>query len=199
MKIGIFGGTFNPPHKGHRFLVDTAVRRLRFDRVILIPSSIPPHKEVDDNDPAHRLAMTRLAFPDYEVSDMEITREGKSYTVDTLRLLHRDNPGARLYFLCGSDMFLTMEMWKEPESIFAMATIVTLARKRREYLRLVCKSIYFAFKYRAKSRVLLVRPLDMSSSDIRHGGIAKDGVTEEVRRYISDHNLYGGYTDGRDC
>lgn len=191
MKVGIFGGTFNPPHKGHRFLVDAVMKRMNFDRMIIIPSYMPPHKDVDNNTPEHRLAMTRLAFPDYIVSDMELMRKGRSYTVDTLRALEKEYPGARLYFLCGSDMFLSMEKWKDPASIFSMATIVTISRERRIYLKLLLKKLYFKVKYRAKSRIIFIKPLVLSSSDLRNGSADFSQVESAVCQYIFDHKLYG--------
>ena len=191
MKVGIFGGTFNPPHKGHRFLVDAVMKRMNFDRMIIIPSYMPPHKDVDNNTPEHRLAMTRLAFPDYIVSDMELIRKGRSYTVDTLRALEKEYPGARLYFLCGSDMFLSMEKWKDPASIFSMATIVTISRERRTYLKLLLKKLYFKVKYRAKSRIIFIKPLVLSSSDLRNGSADFSQVEPAVYQYIFDHKLYG--------
>ena len=191
MKVGIFGGTFNPPHKGHRFLVDAVMKHMNFDRMIIIPSYMPPHKDVDNNTPEHRLAMTRLAFPDYIVSDMELIRKGRSYTVDTLRALEKEYPGARLYFLCGSDMFLSMEKWKDPASIFSMATIVTISRERRTYLKLLLKKLYFKVKYRAKSRIIFIKPLVLSSSDLRNGSADFSQVEPAVCQYIFDHKLYG--------
>ena len=191
MKVGIFGGTFNPPHRGHRFLVDTVMRHMKFDRMIIIPSYMPPHKTVDNNAPEHRFEMTRLAFPDYIVSDMELTRKGRSYTVDTLCALEKEYPGATLYFLCGSDMFLSMEEWRNPALIFSMATIVTVARERRLYLKLLLKKLYFKLKYRAKSRILFIKPFILSSSDLRNGEADFSQVEPAVYRYISDHKLYG--------
>jgi nicotinate-nucleotide adenylyltransferase len=191
MKIGIFGGTFNPPHNGHRFLVDTVMRRMKFDRMIIVPSYLPPHKDVENNEPTHRLKMTQLAFPEHTVSDMELIRKGKSYTVDTLRTLAAENPGAELYFLCGSDMFLTMEQWREPASIFSLATIITIARERRIYLKLLIKKLCFYFKYRARCRILYVKPVVLSSSDIREGHVDMNYIDSKVCQYIQEHKLYG--------
>lgn len=191
MKVGIFGGTFNPPHKGHRFLADTVMKHMKLDRMIIVPSYMPPHKDVDNNAPEHRLAMTRLAFPDYVVSDMELIRKGRSYTVDTLRALKQEYPGATLYFLCGSDMFFSMDEWKDPASIFSMATIVTISRERRLYLKLLLKKLYFKLKYRAKSRIIFIKPIVLSSSDLRNGKADFSQVEPAVHQYISDHKLYG--------
>ena len=190
MKIGIFGGTFNPPHNGHRFLVDHVARRMKFDRMIIIPSYLPPHKEVTQNDPEHRLAMTRLAFPDYTVSDMELVRKGKSFTVDTLRILSRENPGDSLYFLCGSDMFLSMESWRDPAGIFSLATIVTVARERWVYPKLLWKKWYYYRKYRAHCKIIFIQPYVLSSSEIRCNKVSMDQVSPAVKHYIMEHKLY---------
>ncbi len=192
MKIGIFGGTFNPPHKGHRFLLEQINKRMEFDRMIIIPSSIPPHKEVAENQPEHRLAMTRLAFPDYMVSDMELSRKGKSFTVDTLRILAKEHPGDRLYFLCGSDMFLSMETWREPKAVFSLATIVTAARERGIYPKLLLKKWYYAIKYHAHCKVLRIKPMVLSSSDIREGELAPEWLDPAVDQYIREYHLYSG-------
>lgn len=190
MKIGVFGGTFNPPHKGHRFLLDRVVEQIRLDRVIVIPSYLPPHKTVADNDPAHRFEMARLAFPDHEVSSIELERKGKSYTVDTLRQLTQQYPNNQLYLICGSDMFLSLGTWREPASIFSMATVVTAAREKHVFMKLWMKKIFYILKYRACCRVLYMQPLTVSSSEIRDGLADVDMVEPAVWQYIQEHQLY---------
>ena len=192
MNIGIFGGTFNPPHKGHRLLLDCVVDKANLDRVIVIPSYMPPHKAVADNDPAHRFAMARLAFPDYEVSDIELQRKGKSYTVDTLRQLQEQYPSDRLHLICGSDMFLSLRAWRESASIFAMATIVTAAREKHILWKLWLKKVYYLFKYRARCRIIFIKPLSVSSSEIRDGLVERDLVEPAVWQYMQEHQLYHG-------
>lgn len=194
MKIGVFGGTFNPPHNGHIQLLKRIEKRLKLDRVIVIPSNLPPHKEVAENYPVHRINMARLAFPDYEVSDMEITRGGKSYTYMTLEELHEMNPGDKLYFICGSDMFLTFDEWKNPERIFKVATVVTSARDKREYLSLLKKKLFLKKKYKAKTDIVFMKPYVLSSTDIRlavnDGESITDDVPEGVMAYIKENGLY---------
>ncbi len=175
--------------------MEQVTRRMRFDRMIIVPSSIPPHKEVVKNQPEHRLAMTRLAFPDYDVSDMEIMRKGKSFTADTLRILAKEHPGDQLYFICGSDMFLSMGTWKEPEVIFSLATIVTAARERGVYHKMLIKKWYYAIKYRARCKVLRLKPIVLSSSDIRKGESHFDRLDPAVKQYIREHQLYCGEND----
>lgn len=190
MKIGIFGGTFNPPHKGHRLLLDRVVEKAGLDRVIVIPSYMPPHKTVADNDPTHRFEMARLAFPDHEVSNIELERKGKSYTVDTLRQLKEQYPTDVLHLICGSDMFLSLGTWREPASIFAMATIVTAAREKHMLLKLWLKKVFYFFKYRARCRVIFIKPLAVSSSEIRDGSVQGNMVEPAVWQYMQEHQLY---------
>ncbi len=190
MKIGIFGGTFNPPHKGHRLLLDRVAERMDLDHVIVIPSYMPPHKTVEDNDPMHRYEMARLAFPDHEVSNMELLRKGKSYTVDTLRQVKQRYPHDRLYLICGSDMFLSLGTWREPASIFSMATVVTAAREKHVLFELWMKKVFYFFKYHAHCRVVFIKPLAVSSSEIRDGSVTADMVEPTVWQYMQEHQLY---------
>ena len=121
-RIGIFGGTFSPPHNGHLQAAKAFMEQMWLDILYVIPTALPPHKEMEIPVSAqHRLEMCRLAFSGMEgvyVSDMEIQRGGKSYTVETLRELTGED--RRLFFLCGTDMMLTLDRWREPEEIFKL-------------------------------------------------------------------------------
>ena len=161
MKIGIYGGSFNPPHLGHMAAAESAAKYLKLDMLLLIPAGIPPHKALSADDPgkAHRLAMTRLMGEQIgqdtgirvEVSDMEITREGKSYTADTLRALRAQYPDDELWLLMGTDMFLTFQYWYRPEEILRYAGICAFGRTetdreelfapQRAFLGISCASI----------------------------------------------------------
>ena len=118
MKIGIYGGTFNPIHLGHMEAARFAREYLELDRLYLIPTGIPPHKEMDADAPGaeHRLEMVRLAAEalggEVRVSDMELRRQGRSYTLETLRQIKGEHPEDRLYLLLGTDMFLTFQHWR---------------------------------------------------------------------------------------
>ena len=136
MKIGIYGGTFNPPHLGHQAAAETAVKVLGLDKLILIPAAVPPHKQLPEHTPdnRHRVEMT-LKMADamnmpgvVEVSDMEMKREGKSYTSDTLRIIKERYPDAELWLLMGTDMFLTFQTWHAPEEILSNAGIAAFGR-----------------------------------------------------------------------
>ena len=140
MKIGIYGGTFNPPHLGHLEAARTAVKVLELDKLILIPAAVPPHKALPEGTPegAHRLAMTErmadaLSMPKVaEVSRMELDREGKSYTADTLRAIRAQYPNAQLWLLMGTDMFLTLHLWHDPEVITQLAGICAFGRTEQD-------------------------------------------------------------------
>jgi len=112
-KIAIFGGTFDPPHIGHRSYYD--LEAYDFDKFIIIPTGTPPHKELNDNSATaeQRFSMAALTFPECEISDIEQKREGKSYTSDTVRELMKQNPGAKFTFLMGTDMYKTLDKWYE--------------------------------------------------------------------------------------
>ena len=140
MKIGIFGGTFNPPHLGHLAAAEAAIAALGLDKLYIVPASIPPHKELPEGTPApeHRLAMAEkmadaLLMPQVaQLSEMELNREGKSYTADTLAALHAEYPGAELWLLMGTDMFLTLHLWHEPERILELAGVCAFGRTEQD-------------------------------------------------------------------
>ena len=121
-RIGIYGGTFNPPHIGHTRAALEAVRTLRLDKLLVIPDRIAPHKEIPEGSPSpeQRLEMLRLAIGGesaVEVSDMELRREGKSYSYETVEQIRTLYPEAELILLIGTDMFLSFHEWRFPERI----------------------------------------------------------------------------------
>ena len=135
MKTGIYGGTFNPIHNGHLHIVEEFRRGLGLDRVLLIPTRVPPHKAAPDLASAgERFAMCRLAAqgkPWLELSDIEMRREGKSYTAETLEELSALYPQDQFYLLMGEDMFLTLGRWYRPETIFSLASVCTTPRSAK--------------------------------------------------------------------
>ena len=136
MRVGLLGGTFNPPHVGHLVCAQEARDQLGLDVVRLLVAAVPPHKAVpDDPGPEVRLELCRAAVegdPGLEVSDVELRREGPSYTVDTLRELHADAPGDDLTFIVGGDMAFSLPAWRSPAEIL---TLCTLAVAEREGVR----------------------------------------------------------------
>jgi len=198
MRIGIFGGTFNPPHMGHISAAKAARDELRLDRLILIPSSIPPHKEIskDAATVSQRLEMTRLAAEDIsaEVSDMEISRGGRSYTVETLRELRLKYPSDELWFIMGTDMFLSIEKWREPEEIMRLASIAVVPRYEESREELLLQSKALSEKYGAVSRVIDASVLEISSTELREEirrGNPSEFISASVYEYIKKEKLYG--------
>lgn len=132
MRIGIFGGTFNPPHSGHKNLALELKEKAQLDKIIIIPTFTPPHKEGKElASGEHRMSMCRMMFKEafFEVSDIEIKREGKSYTVDTLIALKAKYPKDELFLIIGSDMLLSFERWYRFRDILSMATLCVASRQ----------------------------------------------------------------------
>ncbi len=145
-RIGILGGTFNPPHLGHLICGQEAHLRLGLDRVILMPAGRPPHKPLEDDPGAeHRLELCRRAVaadPRFEVSDLEVRREGPSYTVDTLAALHSRMPDSELFLIVGGDVAAGLPTWHEPERVLSLATLAVAKRRgtsRRSIDEALCR------------------------------------------------------------
>ena len=208
MKLGIYGGTFNPPHLGHLAAAQYALEALGLDELRFVPAAAPPHKALPAGSPApeERLAMTELAadsllLPDrVGVSDMELARPGKSYTADTLRQLRAKYPEARLWLLMGTDMFLTLHQWREPEVIASLAGLCTFARAASDSLEaLDAQAAYLQKTFGAETRVLrLLRVVEVSSTQLRDllaKGEGQDYLAPAVYGYIVRHSLYRVHWD----
>lgn len=201
MKIGIYGGTYNPPHSGHLTAAKAAMEQLHLDRLLLIPAAVPPHKEIPAGSPTgeQRLAMTELAFAEIwrqvTVTDMELHREGKSYTSDTLRQLKAEYPEDELFLLMGTDMFLSLTTWHEPETVMALAHLGVFARERGDDLTV--QKAYLEREYGA--RITLVdnpKVIEVSSTEIRADiAVHRDKLAEPVWGYIQREHLYGTACD----
>jgi nicotinate-nucleotide adenylyltransferase len=133
VRIGVFGGTFNPPHLGHLICAQEAYLQLGLDRVILMPAFVPPHKPVpEDPGPAHRLELCRAAIAGddrFAASDLEIVRGGTSYTVDTLEELNSSTPDSELFLILGGDVAAGLTRWRDPERVLALATPALAGRR----------------------------------------------------------------------
>ena len=176
MKIGVYGGTFNPIHTGHMAAAQFAGEYLGLDRLLLIPAGIPPHKRLAGGSPGpeHRLAMTRLAAeaigPQAEAIDLELRREGRSYTADTLRELRKQYPGDKLYLLMGTDMFLTLQAWHEPGEIFDLAGIAAFGRTEEDTEELFAvqrKHLYTTYPNARIFTLTIPGVVDVSSTELR--------------------------------
>jgi nicotinate-nucleotide adenylyltransferase len=197
VKLGVLGGTFDPPHKAHLVLAETARSSLRLERVVFVPAGDPWRKAGQEITPVHhRLAMVRLAVADepyFEASTLEIEREGPSYTVDTLaELTERYGPDAELYFLLGEDALRDMPNWKEPERIAQLAHLVAAPRPGGTEAGALAEQ---AIPGLAARVIPLDMPLiDISATDLRErasrGLSLRDLVPPAVAEYIEQHGLY---------
>jgi len=199
MKLGIYGGTFSPIHMGHVRAAEAFLDTMALDRLLVIPTAVPPHKaEVVGADAAARLTMARLAFADSDarlvVSDYEISREGKSYTIYTLE--HFTAPDATLYLLVGTDMFLTLEKWFRAEDIFRLADIVLMRRETDAGLTGLLSETAGRYRARFGARIheIDVPPLVVSSTELRErlrAGLPTDDLLPgAVADYIEKNKLY---------
>lgn len=205
MRLGILGGSFNPPHPGHIRYALGAAEHLKLDKVMMVPAADPPHKKLayGSPEPAKRLEMCRFAareYPVIEVSDIELLREGKSYTVDTLGEIRKNYPDDDLFLIMGMDMFLSFDKWYMPETICSMATIVVACREGKDSSRtdladMMEKKIVSEFG----GSVVRI-PLDyieMSSTTVRRMLVFDCG------EYCLDRDVYdfirktGAYTTGK--
>lgn len=200
MRLLIYGGTFNPPHLGHADALSCAAEALGADRSLVVPAGIPPHKALAEGSPSaeERLRLCELAFPDADVTPMELRREGKSYTVDTLREISRENPGAELYFLVGTDMLLYMEQWHEFREIFSLCTLAALPRADGDLAEIERYAAYLRSTYRARIEIIPKTPLPMDSTALRaalpqRGGA--DRLCDAVYSEIIRCRLYGAKPD----
>ncbi len=199
MKIAIYGGSFNPPHLGHVEAARTVASALAPDRLLIVPASVPPHKELADGSPTaqQRLELCRLAFADIpgaEISEMELRREGKSYSYDTVRLLREENPDAQLILVVGTDMLLSFEKWYQFRYLLENCTLAVLARGEDDLDELRAAAAYLRTTYDADVTVLPHEPIAISSEAIRErletrGG--EDYLSDAVYADIIRHRYYG--------
>lgn len=204
MKIGIFGGTFNPPHKGHERMIEKLTEELELDKVLIIPNKIPTHKRCDElADNEDRLAMCRMAFknPKYEISSMEMERASDSYTIYTVDELLKKYPGDELYLIIGSDMFLMFHKWYKHKELLEKCTVCVASRDSEEGIN-VLRSYAFSrlgiYINGLKGQNIHISPLpayEVSSGEIRdmiRQGKSLYGLVEpEIIEYMESRGLYG--------
>lgn len=200
MRIGVYGGTFNPIHLGHIHILKEFIRRLGLSRVLLIPTGTPPHKDAPElAEKADRLAMCELAVREIaeapvEISRIEFDRPGKSYSADTLTELSRLYPGDELFFLMGEDMFLTVDSWYHPEVICSLAVLCASPRSENGLCKLKQKQKELEQKFGARCFVEDIPYFPASSTQVRE--LAAQGkslsglVPPEVAAYIREHEVY---------
>ena len=187
-RIGILGGTFNPIHIGHLAIAQMAKEKVGLDKVIFVPAFIPPHKIVAHlADAKDRLAMVRLAIadnPSFAVSDYEIKKGGRSFSIDTVRHFRSIYAGkAKLYFIIGGDSLASLPTWKQIDKLLQLVTFIAVNRPGY-------KKIPKAIKH-----IAVESELNISSSDLRkwvtQGKTIKYLVPDKVTRYIEQHKIYG--------
>ena len=216
MKIGIFGGTFNPIHYGHLRAAEEAREKLGLDKIIFIHSGNPPLKNIELADAEHRYKMARLAISGnkyFKISAIEYRKKDKSYTVDTLEKLHRLYPKARLYFITGIDAFIDIPNWWKPERLLRLADFIVISRPRfrfsmlsaspyikadKEILRQLDSGKLQSYHTKLKSKrgltLLGLTPIGISATMLRErikkGTSIKYLLPEEVESYIITDKIY---------
>lgn len=197
-KIGILGGTFNPPHLGHIYMAKMAAADFSLDKVILLPVGSPPHKkDISIADSMHRLNMLEIIKgddPNLVISDIEIKRQGYTYTVDTLTALSETIKNAVFYYLIGEDTLYELETWKNYKTVFSMTEFICIPRPGKDNRDIKEKLKYFKNKYNKTIALSPHTGPDISSTEIRRLislGKDTDGlIPEQLRRYIDDNKLY---------
>ena len=201
-RIGILGGTFDPPHLGHLLIAETARVALDLESVIFLPAGEPWLKSGQRITPAaHRLKMVRLAVadnPDFCVSDCELRRRGATYTVDTLRELRRRfSADTELYFIVGSDVLTQFHRWKEPEAILELCRLAVIERPGGPEGGIAALRESFPNALNAGAVVSVAGPrVDFSASELRRvlaaGQSTRYQIPDAVALYILENRLYGG-------
>lgn len=196
--LGIYGGTFSPPHLGHVRAAAAFSRAIEPDRLLIIPSAIPPHKApVRGASDADRMELCRLAFSTIhgaEISDIELRREGRSYTVDTLRALSSE--GQTIVMLIGTDMFLTLDTWYCAAEIFKLTEIAVIRREEDpgQALAIAKKKEEYVDLFGARIHEIACEATVVSSSEVRQrlrdGASTEEYLTAEVEDYIQKWHLY---------
>jgi nicotinate-nucleotide adenylyltransferase len=198
VQVGILGGTFNPPHLGHLVCAQEAYLQLELDRVMLMPARIPPHKPVE-HEPgvAHRLELCRLAVQGddrFSVSDLELSRPGPSYTVDTLDELNSSEPNNELFLIVGGDVAAGLPQWREPERVLGLATLAVARRRGTAWASV--ESALRGLRGGDRARFFRMPEIGVSSTIVRERVRARQPiryiVPDQVAEYIARHRLYGG-------
>ncbi len=208
MKVGIYGGTFNPPHLGHMAAARSAMDALGLDKLLFVPAALPPHKPLPEGTPPaeERLAMTALMADNLlrpgrvAVDDLELHRTGKSYSADTVRALRECSPEDEFWFLMGADMFLTLQEWHEPALFLRDTAVAAFARSRSgDGARLEEQARCLRETYGARVRIIpLPEMVEVSSTDLRAmlpRGEGSELLCPAVYGYILRRGLYGTDAD----
>ena len=199
MKQGFFGGTFNPPHLGHIRAARAAAEQLGLDRVCFIPTGEPPHKTLPEDTATaeQRLEMARLAaamVPGACALDLEVRREGPSYSVVTAQELMDMDPGGELWLLCGTDMFLSLDRWYRADWLLRNLCIAAYPRKAGELAALEEQAQVLRMNWNARVEIIRLEPLEVSSTEVRAAlkqGAGSGYLGDGIYAYILRSRLYG--------
>ena len=192
-KVGIFGGTFNPPHIGHYLLAKDVKKQFNLDKIFFVPSYLPPHKDhAGIIDSGHREKMTQLLIsgdPDFMISEYEIKKQGISYSINTVKYFMTEFPGKEFYFITGSDAFYFIETWKEYKELIKLIKFIIFERADFSKEKVVKKHPFAAQMLWAKTHLI-----DLSASElrarIRFGANIQEEVGGAVWEYIDKNKLY---------
>lgn len=198
-RLGVYGGTFDPPHIGHLVAAQSVLDTWYLDEVLFIPSGTPPHKDPDDVTPArHRYMMTLLATldnPKFSTSRLELDRPAPSFTVDTLRHIRSEHPeGLEVFFILGVDAIMGLPTWKDPEGVLELCHMVVVTRPGYSH-EAVAQSLGDLYtRYGHRIHFAEIPAIDVSASEVRarvrEGRSIRYLVPDMVREYIETHGLY---------
>lgn len=205
-KIGIMGGTFNPIHYGHLLLAENAYEQINLNKVLFMPVKNPPHKKkpvaVTEQ---QRVDMINLAIsdnPHFELSTLELDREGVTYTADTLMILTKLNPDTEYYFIVGADSLFYMQEWKNPQVIFDHCTVIAANRDNSAEEEINHQIKYLETRYNAGIKLISMPTVQISSKNIREkiagNKTVKYFLPDQVINYIQEHRLYSFYPEDTD-
>lgn len=195
--IALIGGAFDPPHFGHLVAAQTISDKFNVDKVVIMPLGDAPHKIMNGAKAVDRYNMVKEAAGDnsaFDVSAMEIERNGKTYTVDTISEIKKINPNIKIYFVMGADEILEIENWRQPEKLLSMCSFIAVTRPGFTQLEVEKKTKQLKNKYGCDIYFTEIPGMDISSSDLRNrvknGESIKYLVPEKVEKYIEKHKLY---------
>jgi len=198
VRVGIFGGTFDPIHLGHLRVAEEVAEKFRLDRVIFIPAGTPPHRRQPETSAMHRLSMVQCAISGntrFTTSPLETQRSGKSYTIDTLIKLSQLHPRDEFFLIIGADQMVKLRKWYQSDQLFQYCRIVAISRPGTPLAEIQAKmAADFPPAQLRRISFLQVSALDISSTEIRkklrEGRSIRYLVPKKVGQYIAHHHLY---------
>lgn len=203
-KIGIFGGSFDPVHLGHKLLAEFMVKTLELDKLLIIPAACSPFKDKTSASSEARFEMCKLQFPEeiFDVSDIEVLRGSKSYTVDTVNAVKEKYPESEIFLIIGSDQLVQFHKWFHFDEIMKNAVVCAVARDGKDSVDFLEKCADENLRMFGKCKILKFSPLEISSTQIREkirsGEKTKGLLSEKVSQFIKNEGLYQVNTVNKD-